>query len=734
MNSVGDYAFAGCVKLEPFKFKNDAINYGIHVFQGCSWLDNVLFPSVGTMAAEYPDTYSKIRSVVFSSGMSEIISGACSGCSSLRYVDIPDGVVSIGTNAFLGCSSITSVVMAASVSDVASSAFSNCTKIVSATVSGLQPVSEIFPASYANITDMHVASGCETLCDNLFYGCEKIADIDIPWTVTEIGSRAFYGCKLLGGDTGIYIPEKVDAIGEEAFAYCENLKAVKFLCPKPGVATNIYYKANSDLVSGVLQVYKESWEPITNFWPVAKNVVCGRRIMWWRTDSLAKITFAYYNGTTSNNVSRYYLKNAGRQILDDDIPDDILDDEKYGEFLGWFTAPYGGEEISEGQEVTTSTTYYAHWSVNERSDEESGEYDFSSARVYNGYLADDNLKGSVQIKIAKGKAKRVDGEITTNAAVSATLQILGEGKITLKGTLDESLGAALVHARSEREMEFSVDGDVLEGSFDGMELRAHVDLFASSLRADKYSAQAVLDDYGGNYVAVLSAGGESAYSGYAGLSLSVGANGRTKVSGYLPDGAKVSATGQMCITEEGFEVPVVVPMYSGKKGGIAFLLSVSESGFEIDKVSDWLGQSGETAGSMSAVGVSKLSGLAAGSYEFRTDGAFEIDGEDIEDGLSPDGTEIVVSSSRWTLPRADTVRFTRDDGYETTKDNGNPAGLKLSYTAKTGLFKGGYKLFSTTEAERSKKRSVAVYGAVLDGAGYGTAVLKKVGGIPVTIE
>ena len=57
----------------------------------------------------------------------------------------------------------------------------------------------------------------------------------------------------------------------------------------------------------------------------------------------------------------------------------------------------------------------------------------------------------------------------------------------------------------------------------------------------------------------------------------------------------------------------------------------------------------------------------------------------------------------------------------------NVSALKLSYTAKTGQFKGSFKLYATTDGEKPKlkKFTVNVTGFVVDGVGYGQATCKK---------
>ena len=62
----------------------------------------------------------------------------------------------------------------------------------------------------------------------------------------------------------------------------------------------------------------------------------------------------------------------------------------------------------------------------------------------------------------------------------------------------------------------------------------------------------------------------------------------------------------------------------------------------------------------------------------------------------------------------------------------NLSGLKLSYTPKTGLFKGSFKLHATNEAvtqagksPKLKKYTVNVIGFIVDGKGIGQASIKK---------
>ena len=65
---------------------------------------------------------------------------------------------------------------------------------------------------------------------------------------------------------------------------------------------------------------------------------------------------------------------------------------------------------------------------------------------------------------------------------------------------------------------------------------------------------------------------------------------------------------------------------------------------------------------------------------------------------------------------------------------GNPAGLSLSATQSKGVFKGRFKVFGVTAEGKSRKYTAVVNGVVLDGVGYGTATVKKVGAVPVIVQ
>jgi len=130
-----------------------------------------------------------------------------------------------------------------------------------------------------------------------------------------------------------------------------------------------------------------------------------------------------------------------------------------------------------------------------------------------------------------------------------------------------------------------------------------------------------------------------------------------------------------------------------------------------------------------------VSGLEDGTHVFSVDvSTLGTESEELDDSLSPDGTEFSVSGAAWKCPRPDKVKFIYDEGYETVSENGNPASLKLRYAAKTGLFKGSFKTFAVTESGRSSRRTATVAGVMVNGTGYGCASIGNRRYAPVSLE
>ena len=172
-------------------------------------------------------------------------------------------------------------------------------------------------------------------------------------------------------------------------------------------------------------------------------------------------------------------------------------------------------------------------------------------------------------------------------------------------------------------------------------------------------------------------------------------------------------------------------------------LRIGANGFSADIVrTDGVILSAETA--------DLQAGLASGSHRFSIKGLpTEIDGRPVlalpnGERISPNGESVEVSAKgKWTLRKAAAIKYKKITvkDPETKKSTShyelqglddpkkpNLSGLKLTYTSKTGMFKGSFNLYyngGTGEKPKLKKASFTVTGIAIDGRGFGVATCKK---------
>ncbi|MBQ6914196.1 MAG: thioredoxin family protein [Kiritimatiellae bacterium] len=92
------------------------------------------------------------------------------------------------------------------------------------------------------------------------------------------------------------------------------------------------------------------------------------------------------------------------------------------------------------------------------------------------------------------------------------------------------------------------------------------------------------------------------------------------------------------------------------------------------------------------------------------------------------------SGSRWAFPKKGTAKYDRKTGaFINTGAETNASGLKLTYTASTGAFKGTFLIYYKSSATRLGKLTAKVSGYVVDGVGYGVATVRSFGTFDVLI-
>lgn len=350
-----------------------------------------------------------------------------------------------------------------------------------------------------------------------------------------------------------------------------------------------------------------------------------------------------------------------------------------------------------------------------------------AAYVYDGYLLatneDSSIAGTVTVKVDK------------NGKTTATVTRIGVKKLSYKSQMPIAKGEVdLVCTKDSAPMHLTVYAGAIEGSCGAYQVKCHKNVA-------KENPAGYMAVEGKVWAIALKADEQNATDtmrGYASLTVTGAKKGKVKVSGLLPDGTKVSASVQAVVRPDGrVEIPVVVQLYSGKVGGISLALQVDgKTGeAEVCGVGKWKSLSGDISwdSSQSDWASVNVSGISRNNDMFVLEEQPElIGGMNVATQFLHSVSNMMFMGKKWMIAKGGKIKLMGAELVDQAASP-NPGGLTLSYTPKTGAFKGKYAVYANNFG-KAKKLSATINGVIIGAAGYGTAVIKKTRSIPVRVE
>ncbi len=234
-----DGTFDGCTSLVQIQLPSQLNTLKGKAFRNTG-LTSITLPegitAIGTTSSSYTfQDCADLSSITFLGEIVTIGYGAFSGCTSLTSFIIPETVETIGSYAFEN-SGITKINIPASVTKIFLMPFRGCTSLTEFEVdegnstygrnaNGALMEKDTntllcFPAGGSGVVEIEDGVIIEP---GAFYGCDKITEIILPDSMTEIDGETF---EAFTGLEKIAIPASVKSIGSSAFVGCSSLVEV----------------------------------------------------------------------------------------------------------------------------------------------------------------------------------------------------------------------------------------------------------------------------------------------------------------------------------------------------------------------------------------------------------------------------------------------------------------------------------------------------------------------------
>ena len=230
-DKVGSGVFANMKKLTSVTF-GGAVTIGSRAFEGCSALETVNFNGACYSIGSYAFADTAIEKLELPTGLASIGSYAFQNCASLKEINFDSTIKlqTIGADVFRGCSSLAKLTLDGESEYYVQVNSSDGTQSMLVDKSTNEPV--LVPPAYnvsllAGGQSITIGSGFTSIGAQSYANNASLSgkELVIANGVKSIGAQAFAGT----GITKVVIPASVTEIGEDAFAYCDELQSVVIL-------------------------------------------------------------------------------------------------------------------------------------------------------------------------------------------------------------------------------------------------------------------------------------------------------------------------------------------------------------------------------------------------------------------------------------------------------------------------------------------------------------------------
>ncbi len=307
---IGDYAFAGNLKLTEINIPSKVTTIPYECFNSCESLEYVEIPeSINKIEARAFYCCKKLKSISLPESIDEICENTFSSCSALESIDM-HGVKKIGKEAFRYCEKLVITELPECLTELGDGAFYCCESIERLDLSKVTKIGAYAMEYCKALKEVILNDNLEHLESRAFQSCAALESIKLPAKLVSIGSCcfrlsglknavfndglktieacAFDGCFDL---TDVVLPDSLEYIGDSAFFKCDikeinipvNLKIMGYYAfARCEELTTVYFNAIDCKVSNITgdEAYvPDDWSTASPFYETKiTNIYFGENI------------------------------------------------------------------------------------------------------------------------------------------------------------------------------------------------------------------------------------------------------------------------------------------------------------------------------------------------------------------------------------------------------------------------------------------------------------------------
>lgn len=340
---IVDYrAFSSCNRLIRITIPDNCEVEG-DAFYSCENLDSVVIGSNCKLKGHVFNECTNLKNVSIGEGTVNIYEGKPNQtldgdtfyrCTGLQSIYLPNswnlGLVGEKTIClFYGCTNIR---------DVQISDTNPKYRLIDGVVYSIDGQTLVYYPSGLTASEYEIPEGVSKVGAGAFREQKYLENVIIPSSVQDIEIDAFYSCSKLNN---VIIPDGIEELKPRVFAFCKNLKTV--VLPKSVNKIDLNGKAVTETFSYHLSVvYGEENSYAQTIYP----------------NSFKKIIYCNFdaNGGIVDREKKAVIYHDKYRKLPSPV-------REGWDFIGWYTHPDAGDEITSNTLVTNEISHilYAHW-------------------------------------------------------------------------------------------------------------------------------------------------------------------------------------------------------------------------------------------------------------------------------------------------------------------------------------------------------------------------------------